>query len=89
MTNRRPSNNSDIGAAAWAYNRWPTIGLFVGAGVGLAVAVLVLASWLWLVGAILAGAVAGCLFGVGLARVVYSGSGNTRESDATEDDDPR
>ncbi len=89
MTYRRPSNNTDIGAAAWAHNRWPTIGLFVGAGVGLVVAVLVVASWPWLIGSILAGAAAGCLLGMGLAKVVYSGSGHTRESDATDDDDPR
>ena len=60
--------------AAWAHNRWPTIGLYTGAGLGLLMGIAFVSGWLLTIGFIVALAVTGCLVGLGLASLVYRGS---------------
>ena len=81
MSERKPETDAGFSDATWAYNRWPTIGLYTGAGVGVALGVVFYWWWLWT--ALLAGglAVAGCLGGFGLARLVH-GRAARRPEDA-------
>ena len=85
MNSRPPSSRSDAGEAAWAYNRWPTIGLYSGAGVAALLGVLFRSGWLTMVGAIVGGAVLGCLIGLVLARVVYRSPGPPGDDEPAED----
>ncbi len=57
--------------AAWAHNRWPTIGLHTGAGCGLLMGVAFVSGWMWTLLYMLVLAVVGCLVGFGLAGIVY------------------
>jgi len=61
----------DEGAAAWAHNRWPTIGLFTGAGVAGATALLIGLNWLMTLAWAFGGGVVGCICGFVLASLVY------------------
>jgi len=70
--------------AAWAHNRWPTIGLYTGAGVGLLVGVAFVSGWLWTIGFVVALAVTGCLLGLGLAGLVYRRAGAVSRSPGRE-----
>ena len=86
MTERSRASQTDIGDAAWAYNRWPTIGLWAGGGIGLLLSVLFGAGWLIVLGSIAGGAIGGCLLGVVLAVVIYPSRAVSRETDATPPD---
>ena len=66
--------------AAWAHNRWPTIGLYTGGGVGLLMGIAFVSGWLWTIGFVVALAVLGCLVGLGLAGIVYRHSGTVSRS---------
>lgn len=66
-----PEPIPDISDAAWAHNRWPTVGLYCGAGIGLLLAVVFYQAWYWAVLYVVAGAVAGCLFGFAAAFLTY------------------
>ena len=82
MNGRKPQPTSDIGDAAWAYNRWPTVGLFTGCGL-CAVLALVFPpfGWLKLIAFIVAGAVGGCILGFITARVIFGRNVNERYED--------
>ena len=80
--------------AAWAHNRWPTIGLYTGAGVGLLMGVAFVSGWWMTIAFIVALAVTGCLVGLGLAGIVFRRSRGASSSllggqlqPATEDHD--
>jgi len=66
--------------AAWAHNRWPTIGLYTGAGVGLFMGIAFVPGWWVTIAFIVALGVAGCLVGLGLAGVVYRRAGRASRS---------
>ncbi|MHC4428953.1 MAG: hypothetical protein ACYS0D_10195 [Planctomycetota bacterium] len=87
-TKRSRASQTDIGDAAWAYNRWPTIGLWSGGGIGLLLSVLFGAGWLLVIGSIAGGAIGGCLLGVLLAVLVYPTRGAYRDTDATDPGQP-
>ncbi len=70
--------------AAWAHNRWPTIGLYTGAGVGLLMGIAFVSGWLFTLGFIVALAVTGCLVGLGLAGIVYRRAGTASRSPGGE-----
>lgn len=57
--------------AAWAHNRWPTIGLNAGAVCGLLMGIALVSGWLWTLGYMLVLAVVGCGLGFGLAVIVF------------------
>ncbi len=80
MTNDDPNTRSDIGDAAWAYNRWPTIGLFTGIGIGVVLSVSFPVGWIRGVLIALAGGVVGCVLGLILAKLTY-GRANHRDAD--------
>jgi hypothetical protein len=61
----------DPGDAAWAHNRWPTVGLFSGAGLGLVLGLLYQLGWILTTVSVIALAVGGCLGGLALAKFVY------------------
>ncbi len=64
-------SHRNVGAAAWAHNRWPTIGLYAGAGVGLVLGIVRLAGlWKTLLFTV-ALAVGGLIVGYLLARIIY------------------
>jgi len=66
--------------AAWAHNRWPTVGLYSGAGVGLLMGIAFV-SGLWLtIAFIVALAVTGCLVGLGMAGMMYRRAGRASRS---------
>lgn len=71
MSGSEPGRGADLGDAAWAHNRWPTVGLFSGAGVGLVLGLVFESGWLWTALFVVALAVGGCLGGAGLAALVY------------------
>ncbi len=87
-TRRSRASQTDIGDAAWAYNRWPTIGLWSGGGIGLLLSVILGDSWLLVIGSIAGGAIGGCLVGVLLAVLVYPTRGVYRDKDAPVPDRP-
>ena len=68
---RRLAGEPDIGDAAWAHNRWPTIGLYTGAGIGVLLGVVFYSGWVWTVLFIIGLATAGCLLGFAAAILVY------------------
>ena len=70
--------------AAWAHNRWPTIGLYTGAGVGLLMGIAFVSGWLWTIAFVAALAVLGCLVGLGLAGIVYRHGGVVSRSPGGE-----
>jgi len=65
------STPPDPGAAAWAHNRWPTIGLVTGAGIGAALWMLFALSWYLGLAAVVAGALAGIIAGALAAMAVH------------------
>ncbi len=80
--------------AAWAQNRWPTIGLHTGAGCGLLMGIAFVSGWMWTLVYMLVLAVVGCLVGLGLAGIVFRRSRGASSSllggqlqPATEDHD--
>ncbi len=68
---RRPPAARDVGDAAWAHNRWPTIGLYAGAGLGVMLGVITVAGWLWTLVYAAALAAGGCFVGLAAAKIVY------------------
>ena len=70
--------------AAWAHNRWPTIGLYAGAGVGLLMGIAFVSGWLLTIAYIVALAVTGCLVGLGLAGIVFRRAGAASRSPGGE-----
>ncbi len=62
---------ADISDATWAHNRWPTIGLYTGAGIGFAVGVVFVAGWLLTIAYTVGLGVLGLLVGLGLAVLIY------------------
>ena len=80
MTNDDPNTRSGIGDAAWAYNRWPTIGLFTGIGIGVVLSVSFPVGWIRGILIALAGGGVGCVLGLILARLIY-GRANQRDDD--------
>jgi hypothetical protein len=63
--------------AAWAHNRWPTIGLHTGAGVGLLMGIAFLSGWLLTIAFIVGLAVTGCVVGLGLAGIMFRRAGRS------------
>jgi len=57
--------------AAWAHNRWPTIGLHTGAGCGLLMGIAFVSGWVWTLVYTLVLGVIGCGLGFGLAVIVF------------------
>ena len=85
MNDRKPQPTSDPGDAAWAYNRWPTVGLFTGAGLGAMLGVVFPPfGWFKLVAFIVTGAITGCLLGFVTARIVFGRNVNERNEDNDE-----
>ncbi len=80
MTNDDPNTRSGIGDAAWAYNRWPTIGLFTGIGIGVVLSVSFPVGWIRGVLIALGSGVVGCVLGLILAKLTY-GRANHRDAD--------
>ncbi len=62
---------TDVGDAAWAHNRWPTIGLYAGAGIGAMVALIFYPGWLLTITFVVVLAIAGGLVGFGAAKLLY------------------
>ena len=60
-----------MGDAAWAYNRWPTIGLFTGIGIGVVLSVSFPVGWIRGILIALACGVVGCGLGLILAKLIY------------------
>ena len=80
MTNDDPNTRSGIGDAAWAYNRWPTIGLFTGIGIGVVLSVSFPVGWIRGILIALGSGVVGCVLGLILAKLIY-GRANQRDDD--------
>ncbi len=80
MTNDDPNTRSGIGDAAWAYNRWPTIGLFTGLGIGVVLSVSFPVGWIRGILIALGSGVVGCVLGLILAKLIY-GRANQRDAD--------
>ena len=82
MSDRKEQSASDIGDAAWAYNRWPTIGLYTGGGLGAMLGMVFPPfGWLRLLIFIVAGAIGGCVLGFITARVIFGRSADERIED--------
>ncbi|MHC4415327.1 MAG: hypothetical protein ACYS0G_08590 [Planctomycetota bacterium] len=71
MNDSKPKRVPSVGDAAWAHNRWPAIGLNVGAGFGVAAGVIFWAGWFWTIILVVLLAFAGCFTGVVAAKLVY------------------
>lgn len=85
MSDRKEQSTSDIGDAAWAYNRWPTVGLFTGAGLAAMLGVVFPPfGWFKLIAFIVTGAIVGCLLGFITARVIFGRNVNERDEDNDE-----
>ena len=80
MTHDDPNTRSGIGDAAWAYNRWPTIGLFTGLGIGVVLSVSFPVGWIRGILIALGSGVVGCVLGLILAKLIY-GRANQRDDD--------
>lgn len=80
MTNDDPNTRSGIGDAAWAYNRWPTIGLFTGLGIGVVLSVSFPVGWIRGILIALGSGIVGCVLGLLLAKLIY-GRANHRDAD--------
>ena len=70
--------------AAWAHNRWPTVGLYSGAGVGLLMGIAFVSGWWLTIAFVVALAVTGCLVGLGLAGMMYRRAGRASRSPGGE-----
>ena len=79
MSERKGQSASGFSDATWALNRWPTIGLYTGAGVGAALGVVFAVGWLWTFVSIVALAVTGCLAGFVLAKLIHGRTARRRE----------
>ncbi len=62
---------SDVGDAAWAHNRWPTIGIYSGAGIGAMVALVFYPGWLLTITYVVVLAIVGGLLGFAAAKLIY------------------
>lgn len=72
MNTQKSQSTPDPGDAAWAYNRWPTIGLYTGGGLGAILGVVFPPfGWLKLIAIIVVGAIGGCVLGFISARVFF------------------
>lgn len=78
MKPRPPRRGPDVGDAAWAHNRWPTVGLYTGGGVGLLLGVVFYSGVWWTILYVIALAAAGCLLGFAAAILMY-GLGRSSE----------
>ncbi len=74
--------------AAWAYNRWPTIGLFTGIGICVVLSVSFPVGWILGILMALAGGVVGCVLGFVSARVIYGRAGREPNHDDHEESPP-
>ena len=88
MANDDLNTRSGIGDAAWAQNRWPTIGLFTGLGIGVVLSFSFPVGWIWGILLTLAGGVVGCALGFVSARVFYGRPGRERDDDNHEERPP-
>ena len=88
MANDDPNTRSGIGDAAWAYNRWPTIGLFAGIGICVVLSFSFPVGWIWGILLTLAGGVVGCVLGFAAARVFYGRIGRQQDDDDHEESPP-
>ena len=80
MTHDDQNTRSGIGDAAWAYNRWPTIGLFTGLGIGVVLSVSFPVGWIRGILIALGSGIVGCVLGLILAKLIY-GRANHRDDD--------
>lgn len=82
MNDRKPQPTSDPGDAAWAYNRWPTVGLCTGAGLGAMLGLVFPPfGWFKLVAYIVVGALGGCVIGFITARIIFGRAVDERLED--------
>lgn len=85
MNPQKSQSTPDPGDAAWAYNRWPTVGLFTGAGLAATLGVVFPPfGWLKLIVLVVAGAIGGCILGFITARVIFGRNVNDRYEDNDE-----
>lgn len=68
---RHPDSMTDVGDAAWAHNRWPTIGLYAGAGIGAFLGLVFYAGWFWTILYIVVLAIVGGVLGFVAAKLMY------------------
>ena len=61
----------EISDATWAHNRWPTIGLYTGAGIAAVFGILLGLGWVWTIAGIFGLALLGCFGGVAVAKITY------------------
>ncbi len=71
MNDLKEKSASDIGDAAWAYNRWPTVGLFTGGCLSALLGLIFPVGWLWVVGFLVIGSIVGGFLGYLSARIIY------------------
>lgn len=80
MNTQKSQSTSDIGDAAWAYNRWPTIGLYAGGGLGAMLGMVFPPfGWIRLLIFIVAGAIGGCVLGFLAARIIFGKAADERD----------
>ena len=60
MSERGPESSD----ATWAHNRWPTIGLYTGAGLAVVFGILLGVGWMWTIVGVVGLALLGCFGGV-------------------------
>ena len=75
----------DISDATWAHNRWPTIGLYTGASIGAVLGVVFYVGWVWTILYVVGLAMAGCLLGLVMAKLVYRPAGEPAEDQERAD----
>ena len=82
MDTQKSQSTPDPGDAAWAYNRWPTVGLFTGAGLSTMLGLVFPPfGWFKLVAFIVVGALGGCVLGFITARVIFGRAVDKRLED--------
>ena len=85
MSDRKEQSTSDIGDAAWAYHRWPTVGIFTGSGLGAVLALIFPPfGWLKLIAFTVGGAIGGCILGFISARVIFGRAVDERHEDSDD-----
>lgn len=85
MSTQKSQTTPDPGDAAWAYNRWPTVGLFTGAGLAAILGVVFPPfGWFKLIAFIVVGAIGGCVLGFITARIIFGRNINERHEDNDE-----
>lgn len=75
MSDGPPPTRFDGSDAAWAHNRWPTVGIYTGAGTGLVLGVTLFAGILWTIAYIVGLAILGGVCGFVAAAIVYRNAG--------------